>query len=239
MTDDIDEINKKNRYIKSTRFKSYEIGYAKPPVEHRFEKGQSGNPKGRPKGVPQKRPLNDARLQEIILNESYREIKLNENGQTITLPMAEAIVRSIAVNAAKGHVRSQKLFTDLLGKVEADRLKLHNEYLQTMIEYKVRFTHEIERCKRLGVPPPDPLPHPDHIVIDMNTGQGLITGPITPEEKRQWDYLEQRKKEAIERIIALRKQQSEEAGPLSRQQIEVEIAAEWQKLMELFPNIDK
>jgi len=153
--------------------------------------------------------------------------------------MAEAIVRSIAVNAAKGHVRSQKLFTDLLGKVEADRLKLHNEYLQTMIEYKVRFTHEIERCKRLGVPPPDPLPHPDHIVIDMNTGQGLITGPITPEEKRQWDYLEQRKKEAIDRIIELRKQQSEEAGPLSRQQIEVEIAAEWQTLMELFPNIAK
>jgi hypothetical protein len=30
---------------------SYEIGYKKPPAETRFTRGQSGNPKGRPKGA--------------------------------------------------------------------------------------------------------------------------------------------------------------------------------------------
>lgn len=31
--------------------KDYEVGYGKPPKRTRFKKGQSGNPKGRPKGA--------------------------------------------------------------------------------------------------------------------------------------------------------------------------------------------
>ncbi|MGJ3627161.1 DUF5681 domain-containing protein [Sphingomonas sp. MMS24-JH45] len=29
---------------------TYEVGYGKPPIHARFQKGQSGNPKGRKKG---------------------------------------------------------------------------------------------------------------------------------------------------------------------------------------------
>ena len=33
----------------------------------------------------------------------------------------------------------------------------------------------------------DPIPHPDHIVIDMQTGRVRIEGPFTKEEKVVWD----------------------------------------------------
>jgi len=34
----------------------YDVGYGKPPAHSRFKPGQSGNPRGRPKGVKNKRP---------------------------------------------------------------------------------------------------------------------------------------------------------------------------------------
>ena len=36
--------------------RDYEVGYGKPPKEHRFKKGQSGNPRGRPKDAKFSRP---------------------------------------------------------------------------------------------------------------------------------------------------------------------------------------
>jgi hypothetical protein len=121
--------------------------------------------------------------------------------RTCFAPSFSFIVRSIAVNAARGDLRAQKTFMDLVSKKEAKDKKAHDELLQTMIDYKISWQEEIKRCELMGITPPDPVPHPDHIKIDFSTGQVLITGPITPEEKAKWDKMKKRKiaaREAIE-----------------------------------------
>ena len=101
--------------------RSYDVGYAKPPSKTRFKPGQSGNPHGRPKGSRNKPPqIQKQSLQEIITAEANRIVKVNEGDKQVSISIATAIVRSIAVNASKGQARSQKLFTDLLAKTQAE-----------------------------------------------------------------------------------------------------------------------
>jgi hypothetical protein len=117
--------------------------------------------------------------------------------------MAQAVVRSLAVNAAKGNQRAQRLFAELLSSVERDNKRLHDEWFATAIDYKIERERELERRKRLGIEAPDPIPHPDHLVIDMNAGTVRIKGPMTKEEKAAWDELRERKQECDREIAEL------------------------------------
>ncbi len=180
----------------------YEVGYAKPPNETRFKPGQSGNPHGRPKGRKNKKPaLNEERLKDIILEEAYRDIKVNDGDQQVSVPMAQAVVRSLAVNAAKGNTHAQRLFAEMLTTTENSRMQLHNEWLETSIEYKVSWERELERRKQLGITGPEPLPHPDDIIVDFRNNDIEIIGPMSKEEEADWEFLRERKAKIQQEIV--------------------------------------
>lgn len=184
----------------------YEVGYGKPPAHSRFRPGQSGNPRGRPRGSRNKPPppaLHEERLKALILEEAYRTISVNDASGARAMPMAQAVIRSVAVNAAKGQQRAQRLFTQLLATTEKENRRLHDEYLDVAITYKVEWERELERRARLGLTGPEPLPHPDHVVVDMRTGTVRIAGPATKEEKVQWDLWIERKGEFEEELKEL------------------------------------
>jgi Family of unknown function (DUF5681) len=84
---------------------TYQVGYRKPPTDTRFGKGQSGNPKGRPKGS-----LN---LATIMNKVGRRRIKVKVNGCTKTMTTLEAVVTQESNKALSGDGRAAKDYLNL------------------------------------------------------------------------------------------------------------------------------
>lgn len=183
----------------------YEVGYGKPPARHRFEKGKSGNPAGRPKRAKAKPKEFSARFgmkvaEEYLRLEAYRPVMIREGEQVIELPAIQAVFRAMGVSALKGNRFVQKTLTDMVAKMEAEHYQSRLELFGTMVEYKHRWDQEIERCRKAGLPEPRPIPHPDDIILDPNTGDVKILGPQTKEEKQRLDQALERRDEAQEEV---------------------------------------
>ena len=72
------------------------VGYRRPPKRTQFQKGQSGNPKGRSKG---------SKGLAALLNDVLKEkVPLGTTGKKITA--REAIVRRQIINALKGDTKA-------------------------------------------------------------------------------------------------------------------------------------
>lgn len=63
----------------------YDVGYKKPPKEHRFKPGNNANPRGRPKGVKNLSTLVQEALNEkVTVQERGRSRKMTKGGVGIT-----------------------------------------------------------------------------------------------------------------------------------------------------------
>ena len=77
---------------------AYEVGYGKPPREHQFKLGQSGNKPGRPKG---------AKNEETILSDLFKQkVRISENGKVRKITVLEAILRKVAEDCLRGNIKS-------------------------------------------------------------------------------------------------------------------------------------
>lgn len=78
----------------------YAVGYGRPPQHSRFQPGQSGNPKGRPKGS-----LNLA----MALNRALREkVTVVEHGRSRQITKLDAAVKGLVNRAVKGDAKAMQ-----------------------------------------------------------------------------------------------------------------------------------
>ena len=105
----------------SGRPSAYDVGYGKPPTTSRFKKGQSGNPRGRPKGATARTPARPTeRIPDIVLQETSRLITVPNGDRTMTLSMMQAAIRALVVRAVKGDPRALRFLIEKVTAIERE-----------------------------------------------------------------------------------------------------------------------
>ncbi|WP_018043907.1 DUF5681 domain-containing protein [Methylobacterium sp. 88A] len=119
--------------IKPKRPTAYEVGYGKPPADHRFRKGQSGNPRGRPRG--HSAPLGRRDLLDALTQAAREPITITKDGRTIRTTQIEALAQQLTRKAMQGDMKAAKLLFDnikaLAPKTEPDGMS-HEEWLDVL-----------------------------------------------------------------------------------------------------------
>jgi len=89
----------------------YDVGYKRPPVATRFNKGQSGNPSGKPKKKSQE--LDPGKILQAIDNE---EIIVTIDGRGKRMRKAEIHFRQVFNKAIKGNLTDARLIAKMAAK---------------------------------------------------------------------------------------------------------------------------
>ena len=97
----------------------YEVGYGRPPRDHQFKPGKSGNPKGRPKGAK-----SEASIWQTRLNE---KIEVREGGRVRKITVREAIVLRCIEDALKGNIKTANFVLGRSAAAEAGEVQEFDE----------------------------------------------------------------------------------------------------------------
>ena len=89
--------------------KPYTVGKGKPPKEHQFKRGQSGNPRGRPKKKPDE-------FYDSLASELQKLAIIESDGKQLWVTNMRAIVKKVVDKAKNGNMQSVKLILEFLKK---------------------------------------------------------------------------------------------------------------------------
>lgn len=184
------------------------VGYGNPPKHTRFQKGQSGNPKGRPpkSHLPslfkQLDPLN-----ALVLEQANRKLTVRTAHGDITLSQIEAALDRLYKMAMGGDFRSLVTYLELAKSAQDAQKELTQEVFRAVLLHQT-YTEPFETAEREGKPVPKVLPHPKDVIIDLSNDDYpvQIVGPSTWTEQAKVEEWKQERDQADWTLKQLRMQ---------------------------------
>ena len=85
------------------------VGYGRPPLHTRYRKGQSGNPKGRPRGTKN--------LATDLVEELTERIPIREGDRQLRVSKQRALLKALMSKALKGDTRAAGLVLRLIATI--------------------------------------------------------------------------------------------------------------------------
>lgn len=118
--------------------KRTDVGYGRPPPEHRFKPGQSGNKHGRPKG---------SKNEATIIDELFsRKVDIRQNGRVRKITLLEAICLRCAEDALKGNLKAAAFLLNRRQQLESPSERPTNDVVdmddRKVLEFYARQVEE-------------------------------------------------------------------------------------------------
>lgn len=201
------------------------LGYKRPPPWGQFQKGKSGNPRGRPKGTGKVKAIGRSSseltgLEKMLHDLLGDEVWLTLGGRKVSATRKKALVLNLFKQAMAGNqtaIRELNRFTE---KVEAKELavaraqdeapekaaeekaKRDKDWFRHLVELRRRQAEAWARAASDGREEPDePWPHPDDILIDHTTRTARVRGPLHSDDLEAWEYLRRSRDHYLARVV--------------------------------------
>jgi Family of unknown function (DUF5681) len=90
--------------------RDYEVGYGKPPLHTRFKTGQSGNPRGRPRGSKS--------LATLVGEALDQKVVVTDGGSRRKISKREAMITQLVNRSAQADLKAMQLLLGIMQDIE-------------------------------------------------------------------------------------------------------------------------